>query len=291
MTSASATLKTESKHKPSKFTFSFEKALVYFFMVLATIATITPFIWMILTSVKTQSEALSVPPKVMPDEWQLSAYAKIIEELPFIQFYVNSILVTFAMVLLQTLIAAMAAYGFARLKFPGRDAIFMICVSILMVPGQIFLIPQFLIIQEMGLLNTLTGLVLPGLFSIYGAFLLRQFFVSVPKEIEEAAIVDGLNHFQIFYKIMLPLIKPGLIACVIINGLWSWNNLMWPLIVNTSFDKMTLPVGLASLSSRAGVEYPMLMAGALMAIIPMLFLYILFQKHFIEGVASAGVKG
>ena len=160
-----------------------------------------------------------------------------------------------------------------------------------MIPGQIFLVPQFSIVQNMGLANTLTGLILPGLFSIYGAFLLRQFFVSVPKEIEEAAIVDGLNYFQIFYKIMLPLIKPGIVACVIINGLWSWNNLMWPLIVNTSFSKMTLPVGLASLSSRSGVEYPMLMAGALMAIIPMLFLYILFQRHFIQGIASAGVKG
>ncbi|UTV29642.1 carbohydrate ABC transporter permease [Photobacterium atrarenae] len=267
------------------------KLLVYGFMLLATVATILPFIWMILTSVKTQSEALSIPPQVFPQTWQLSAYEKIIAELPFVQFYINSVLVTLAIVLLQTLIAAMAAYGFARLRFPGRDAIFLICVSILMVPGQIFLIPQFLIVQKMGLLNTLTGLVLPGLFSIYGAFLLRQFFISVPKEIEEAAIVDGLNHFQIFYKIMLPLIRPGIIACVIINGLWSWNNLMWPLIVNTSFDKMTLPVGLASLSSRAGVEYPMLMAGALMAIVPMLLLYMVFQKQFIEGAASAGVKG
>ncbi|UJF18496.1 carbohydrate ABC transporter permease [Vibrio sp. SS-MA-C1-2] len=291
MTSDVISIKTTKKKQRKPQRFSLEKVMVYGFMILATIATVTPFIWMILTSVKTQSEALAIPPKVLPDEWQLSAYAKIIEELPFIQFYVNSILVTLAMVFLQTLIAAMAAYGFARLKFPGRDVIFMVCISILMVPGQIFLIPQFLIIQEMGLLNTLTGLVLPGLFSIYGAFLLRQFFVSVPKEIEEAALIDGLNHFQIFFKVMLPLIKPGIIACVIINGLWSWNNLMWPLIVNTSFDKMTLPVGLASLSSRAGVEYPMLMAGALMAIIPMLLLYILFQKHFIQGVASAGVKG
>lgn len=271
--------------------FNVEKVTVYGFMLIATLVTILPFVWMILTSVKTQSEAISVPPQILPDNWQVSAYSKIIEELSFAQFYMNSIIVTFVMVILQTLIAAMAAYGFSRLRFPGRDVIFFICISILMIPGQIFLVPQFSIVQNMGLANTLTGLILPGLFSIYGAFLLRQFFVSVPKEIEEAAIVDGLNYFQIFYKIMLPLIKPGIVACVIINGLWSWNNLMWPLIVNTSFSKMTLPVGLASLSSRSGVEYPMLMAGALMAIIPMLFLYILFQRHFIQGIASAGVKG
>ena len=260
-------------------------------MLIASLATIVPFIWMVLTSIKTQSETLSMPPQVLPESWNLIAYEKIINELPFIQFYINSISVTFFTVLLQTLIAAMAAYGFSRLRFRGRDTIFIICVATLMVPAQIFLIPQFLIVQKMGLLNTITGLVLPGLFSIYGAFLLRQFFQSVPKEVEEAALIDGLNHFQIFYKVMLPLIKPGIVACVIINGLWSWNNLMWPLIVNTTFDKMTVPVGLASLSGRTGVEYPMLMAGAVLAILPMLLLYILFQKHFIEGVASAGVKG
>lgn len=263
----------------------------YVFMVVASLATIVPFIWMILTSIKTQSETLSMPPQILPENWNLEAYEKIINELPFIQFYINSISVTFFTVLLQTLIAAMAAYGFSRLRFRGRDTIFIICVATLMVPAQIFLIPQFLIVQKMGLLNTITGLVLPGLFSIYGAFLLRQFFQSVPKEVEEAALIDGLNHFQIFYKVMLPLIKPGIVACVIINGLWSWNNLMWPLIVNTTFDKMTVPVGLASLSGRTGVEYPMLMAGAVLAILPMLLLYMLFQKHFIEGVASAGVKG
>ena len=185
----------------------------------------------------------------------------------------------------------MAAYGFSRLRFKGRDLLFMLCISILMVPGQIFLIPQYLTIEKIGLLNSIPGLVLPGLFSIYSAFLLRQFFLSVPKELEEAAIMDGYNHLTIFFKIMLPLIKPGLIACVIINGLWSWNNLMWPLIVNTSMDKMTLPVGLASLSGRAGVEYPMLMAGALLAIIPMLLLYIFFQRYFIRGIAGAGIKG
>lgn len=264
---------------------------VYFFMTLSVLLTVFPFIWMVITSLKTKSESLLVPPTIVPEQWSFAGFEKIINELPFEQFYFNSIVVTFSTVVLQTLIAAMAAYGFSRLRFPGRDVIFFACVSILMIPGQIFLIPQFLIIETMGLTNTLTGLVLPGLFSIYGAFLLKQFFLSVPKEVEEAALIDGLNHFQIFYKILLPLTKPGIVACVIINGLWSWNNLMWPLIVNTSFDKMTLPVGLASLSGRSGVDYPMLMAGALMAIIPMLLLYMSFQKYFIQGIASAGVKG
>lgn len=263
----------------------------YLFLLLSSVITVTPFIWMLLTSSKTQSETLRMPPQILPDVWQLSAYGRVLDKLPLLTFYINSILVTLLTVLIQTLIAAMAAYGFSRLKFKGRDFIFMLCIATLMVPGQIFLIPQFLIIQKLGLLNTLSGVILPGLFSIYAAFLLRQFFNSVPRELEEAALIDGLNHFQIFYQIMLPLIKPGIAACVLINGLWSWNNLMWPLIVNTSLEKMTMPVGLASLSTRTGVEYPLLMSGTVMATLPMLMLYILFQKQFVKGVAGAGLKG
>ncbi|KAA8998086.1 carbohydrate ABC transporter permease [Affinibrenneria salicis] len=268
-----------------------KKTLVWLFMTLAALASVMPFIWMLITSLKTQAESIQIPPTLLPQQASLLAYGRIMREIPFVDFYINSLLATFFTVTLQMVIATMAAYGFSRLHFRGRDLLFMLCVSILMVPSQAFLIPQFLVIQKMGLVNTITGLVLPGIFSIYVTFLLRQFFLAVPKEMEEAALIDGYSHFAIFWRIMLPLIRPGIIACIIINGLWSWNNLMWPLIVNTTAEKLTLPVGLASLSSRAGVEYPLLMAGALMAVIPMLMLFILFQRYFIQGIASAGVKG
>ncbi|NIY46791.1 carbohydrate ABC transporter permease [Cedecea colo] len=267
-----------------------QKGLVYLFMLLASLASITPFIWMLITSLKTQAESIQIPLQLLPAHPAFTAYGRILHEIPFTTFYLNSILATFFTVTLQMVIATMAAYSFARLHFRGRNVVFVLCISILMVPGQAFLIPQFLAVQKLGLLNTLTGLILPGVFSIYATFLLRQFFMAVPKEMEEAALMDGYNHFTIFWRIMLPLIRPGIIACIIINGLWSWNNLMWPLIVNTSSSKLTLPVGLASLSSRAGEEYPMLMAGALMAIIPMLMLFIVFQRYFIQGIAGAGVK-
>ncbi|MFC0180206.1 carbohydrate ABC transporter permease [Thorsellia kenyensis] len=260
-------------------------------MIIAGLLCLTPFIWMIITSLKTQGESIQTPPTIIPELFRFENYPNILDEIPFATFYINSMLVTFSTVILQTLIACLAAYSFARLIFKGRDFIFILCVSILMVPGQAFLIPQFLIIQKIGLLNSIPGVILPTIFSIYATFLLRQFFMSIPKEMEEAALIDGYNHFQIFWKIMLPLVKPGIIACIIINGLWSWNNLMWPMIVNTSTDKLTLPVGLASLSGRAGVEYPLLMAGALMAILPMLMLFVVFQKYFIQGIANAGVKG
>ncbi len=267
-----------------------QKALVYLFMLLASVASVTPFIWMLITSLKTQAESIQIPLQLLPAHPGFAAYGRILHEIPFTTFYLNSIFATFFTVTLQMVIATMAAYSFARLHFRGRNIVFMLCISILMVPGQAFLIPQFLAVQKLGLLNTLSGLILPGIFSIYATFLLRQFFMAVPREMEEAALMDGYNHFTIFWRIMLPLIRPGIIACIIINGLWSWNNLMWPLIVNTSSSKLTLPVGLASLSSRAGEEYPMLMAGALMAIIPMLMLFIVFQRYFIQGIAGVGVK-
>ncbi|MEL5235553.1 carbohydrate ABC transporter permease [Serratia bockelmannii] len=268
-----------------------KKTLVYLFMGLAALASVVPFIWMLVTSLKTQAESIQIPLTLLPAHPSLQAYGRVMHEIPFAGFYLNSLLATFFTVTLQMAIATLAAYGFSRLHFRGRDAVFLVCVSILMVPGQAFLIPQFLVVQKLGLVNSITGLVLPGIFSVYATFLLRQFFLAVPKEMEEAAVIDGYSYFAIFWRIMLPLIRPGIIACVIINGLWSWNNLMWPLIVNTTTEKLTLPVGLASLSSRAGVEYPLLMAGALMAVIPMLMLFIIFQRYFIQGIASAGVKG
>ncbi|RJT33298.1 carbohydrate ABC transporter permease [Rahnella woolbedingensis] len=287
--SATTDLRENAQVRPRKKIDS-QKALVYLFMLLASVASVTPFIWMLITSLKTQAESIQIPLQLLPAHPGFAAYGRILHEIPFTTFYLNSILATFFTVTLQMVIATMAAYSFARLHFRGRNIVFMLCISILMVPGQAFLIPQFLAVQRLGLLNTLSGLILPGIFSIYATFLLRQFFMAVPREMEEAALMDGYNHFTIFWRIMLPLIRPGIIACIIINGLWSWNNLMWPLIVNTSSNKLTLPVGLASLSSRAGEEYPMLMAGALMAIIPMLMLFIVFQRYFIQGIAGVGVK-
>jgi len=281
--------RTDARSVPRK-KINVQKWAVYLFMVLASLASVVPFIWMLITSLKTQAESIQIPLQMLPSHPGFAAYGRILHEIPFTGFYLNSILSTFFTVTLQMIIATMAAYSFARLHFRGRNVVFVLCISILMVPGQAFLIPQFLVVQKLGLLNTLTGLILPGIFSIYATFLLRQFFMAVPKEMEEAALMDGYNHFTIFWRIMLPLIRPGIVACIIINGLWSWNNLMWPLIVNTSSNKLTLPVGLASLSSRAGEEYPMLMAGALMAIIPMLMLFIIFQRYFIQGIASSGVK-
>ena len=267
------------------------KPLVHLFLLFCVALTIGPFIWMILTALKTMPESIMTPPILWPETLHWENFSHVFDAMPFLTFYYNSLIATILVVAGQVIISAMAAYAFARLRFPGRDAIFVVCLSILMVPGQLMLIPQFMIMNELGLLNSISALVIPHLFSVYGAFMLRQFFQGLPKELEEAAIVDGLNYFQVFWRIMLPLVKPGLIAFGIIVMLWSWNSLLWPLIVNTSEAKMTIPVGLASLSSRSGTDYPTLMAAAIMAIIPLLIIFIIFQRQFIAGMASTGVKG
>ena len=176
----------------------------------------------------------------------------------------------------------MAAYAFARIEFPFKNAIFVLVLSVLMVPGQIFLIPQYRIVQSLGLLDTIPALFLPNLFSAFGTFLLRQFFMS---------LLDGCNRFQIFGRIMLPLTKAGIVSLVIFTAKFAWNDFMWPLIVNTSMDKMTLGPALSTLQGQYTTKYPMQMAGAVMAVIPIIVLFFIFQKQFIEGVAQSGIKG
>jgi len=160
-----------------------------------------------------------------------------------------------------------------------------------MVPGQIFIIPQFMIIKKLGLLNSIPALILPGLFSAFGTYLMKQFFMNIPKELEEAAVLDGYNRFQILTKIMLPLVKPALTALAISTMLYCWNSLMWPLIANTSIDKMTLSAGLASMQGQHSTNYPVMMAGTVLAIWPMIIVFLIFQKQFVEGMAFTGTKG
>lgn len=221
----------------------------------------------------------------------MDAYKKIIHSLPFAKVYLNTFISTIVTVVGQVVICTMAAYAFARLEFPGKNVIFIVILSILMVPGQIFLVPQYMVIMKMGLLDTLPALFLPNLFSAFGTFMMRQFFMTIPKELEEAAILDGCNQFQIFGRIMVPLVKSGLSALIIFTAKFAWNDFMWPLIVNTSPEKMTLGPSLSTLQGQYTTDYPAQMAGAVMAVIPMIVMFFVFQKQFVEGVAQSGIKG
>ena len=256
--------------------------LIVHLILLAGVAVVVfPFLWMILTSFKTSGEAMKIPPTIFPEKFVTTAYHTI----------VSSIISTVVTTIVQIAFCSMAGYAFGRIDFPFKNAIFVLILSVLMVPGQIFLIPQYQIIQKMGLLDTIPALFMPNLFSAFGTFLLRQFFMSLPKELEEAAIVDGCGRFRIFGQIMLPLVKPGIVALAIFTIKFAWNDFMWPLIVNTSMEKMTLGPALSTLQGQYTTEYPMQMAGAVLAVVPLVVIFFLFQKQFIEGVAQSGIKG
>ncbi|QMU96876.1 carbohydrate ABC transporter permease [Microbacterium esteraromaticum] len=250
-----------------------------------------PFAWQALTSVKTYGESILVPPTMLPEVWDLANYAEVFDVLPFGQMFVNTVLMTLGRTIAQLVFCALAAYAFARLRFPGRDLIFIVFLSVLMVPGELFLLPQFQIMSSLGWLNTLQALIVPGMFNAFGTFLLRQYFLTLPMELDEAAELDGCNPWRSFWHVTLPLASPALVTLAVLAVLYSWNDLMWPLIVNTRQETMTLTVGLATLQGDQITDYPVIMAGSVMATIPILIVFILLQRRVIEGIAFSGLKG
>ncbi|WP_432080687.1 carbohydrate ABC transporter permease [Streptomyces sp. WAC 04229] len=257
---------------------------------LGAVVTVFPLLWQVLTSFKSFGESTRTPPTVWPQHWEWSNYSKVFESIPFTDQFVNTLLMTLLRTAAQLLLCSLAAYAFARIRFPGRNAIFLGFLAVLMVPGQLFLLPQYQIMQELGWLNSLQALVVPGMFSAFGTFLLRQFFMGLPAEVEEAARLDGANPFTVYWRIALPLARPGLLALGILTFLWSWNDLMWPLVVNNDPESMPLSAGLASLQGAHATNYPVLMAGSLLATLPVVVLFVVMQRQFIQGIAFSGMK-
>jgi len=263
---------------------------IYIILLIFIVVTLAPFLWMILTSFKSQIEAVSIPPSILPRTWRLDAYLSLPARLPFFRMYWNTIITSIVTVAGQLIFCSVAGYAFGRIKFPGRDVLFVMCLSILMIPASFFILPQLIVIQNLKLTNTLTALYLPNLFSAFGTFLMRQFFMNLPKELEDSAKIDGCNHGRIFLLIMLPLVKAGLISLGILTLRFAWNNLMWPLIVNSTPPMMPLTVGLSYLQGQYFNDFPAIMAGAVLAVIPLIALFAIFQKQFIQGIAFTGVK-
>ncbi|WP_232666660.1 carbohydrate ABC transporter permease [Pseudonocardia sp. TRM90224] len=252
---------------------------------------IGPFLWQVLTALKSESEVTNVPPTFLPLEWVWDNFAEVFTSLPFGQQLVNSIIVAAACTIGQLAFCALGAYAFARLEFPGRGLLFALFLSVLMIPKQLLILPQYQIMSWLGLLNTLPALILPGVFSAFGTFLLRQFFMTIPKDLEEAAVLDGAGRFRIFYSVMLPLVKPALAALAVITMMHAWNDLLWPLVVNTDPATMPISAGLTSMQGQFRTNYPVLMAGSFMASIPMIVAYLALQRQFVQGIALSGVKG
>ncbi|GAA1760475.1 carbohydrate ABC transporter permease [Agromyces humatus] len=265
--------------------------IVHLLLGFGAVVMVFPFVWQALTAFKTFQDSVQVPPVVIPDPWVFTNFVEVFDSMPFAQMFANSVLLTIGRTVGQVILCTMAGYAFARIPFRGRNVVFVVFLSVLMVPSQLYLLPQYEIIQSLGWLNTLQALIVPGIFSAFGTFLMRQFFMSMPVELEEAARIDGANPWQTFWRVMVPLAKPGIIALTVFTVLWSWNDLLWPLVVTTDPEKMPLSVGLSQLVGLHGTDYPVLMAGALLATLPMLITFMILQKQFIQGIAFSGTKG
>jgi multiple sugar transport system permease protein len=249
-----------------------------------------PFLWQIIMSLSSNAQVQSVTPTFWPGELQWQNYTQVFERLPFLSQLGTSVYVTIIRTLAQIVLCTLAGYAFARMRFRGRAILLAIVLSILLVPSQVYLISQYQIVQGLGWLDTLMGIVAPGLFSAFGTFLMRTAFLNLPPELEEAARMDGANPFQTFWRIMLPLARPSISVLAITTVLWSWNELLWPLVVSTRAEDMPLAAGLATLSSDRTIDYPVLMAASLMAMAPVLIMFVVLQRRVIDGLAASGLK-
>jgi multiple sugar transport system permease protein len=249
-----------------------------------------PFAWSIATSLKTPAEMFEVTPHFLPAQPRWRNYRDVLEAVPFARFYLNSILVTAGRVAGQLLFCSMAAFAFARLRFPGRNALFFLLLCALMVPSQVTLIPNYILMQKLHWLDTYTGLIVPSLFSAYGVFLLRQSFLTIPQELHEAAVIEGANPFQIYWWVCLPLVRPAMVAFGLLVTLWSWNDFLWPLIITSRTDMQVLPMGIALFQGQFTTNTALMMAAATMATLPMVGLFLLVQRSIIGGIALSGMK-
>ena len=264
--------------------------ITYAALIIGALIMIFPFLWMILTSLKTVPESMKVPPTIFPEEVVTGNFGDAMKSLPFLKLYLNTGLMIFFRVICAVAFSSMAGYAFAMLNFRGKKLLFGIVLVQMSLPSQIFIIPQYQMVAKMGLANTIFALVFPGIVSAFGVFFLRQTYMGIPKEIGEAAYLDGCNQWQTFYKVMFPLTGTSVAALTIFTAVFAYSDLMWPLVVNSDLEMMTLSSGLATLRGQFTTNFPVLMAGSLLAMLPMVILYLIFQRQFIEGIASTGGK-
>lgn len=268
-------------------------AAFYAVLIALALVFIAPLVWMVLTSVKTSYDAGRAQ-SGWPDPFTLDAYRPLLTwegQAPVLRWLVNSLLVSTATTVLVVLTATAAAYALARFRFPGRRVVYGAVIGTLFVPGFIFLIPNYLIVDNLGLLDNLTALILPPIGGAFGVFFLTQFFSTLPSELEEAAFVDGANQWQIFRSVMLPLAQPAISTLSVLTFLGSWSDFLWPVYVLFTAENLTLPAGLPLLQNANIANYPLIMAGAVLASVPALVVFVLAQRKIIESVATAGLKG
>ncbi|MBE3599801.1 MAG: carbohydrate ABC transporter permease [Limnochordaceae bacterium] len=269
----------------------FPKGMLHVVLFTLGLLMVTPFVWMVLTALKSYSEIYVYPPRWLPAEPQWNNFAVAWRMAPFARFYFNSIVVTSLITASQLVFGALSAYAFARLEFPGREAMFVVFLGTLMIPIQVTMLPLFLVVKWLGWVNTYPGLIVPFAANAFVIFFLRQFFLTIPKELEDAATIDGCSRLRFLAQFLVPLSRPAFVTAGLFTGLAAWNEYVWPLIVTTTTDMRTLPVGLRYFISQTKSDFHYMMAASVIVIVPVILVFIALQRHFVEGVTMSGVKG
>jgi multiple sugar transport system permease protein len=266
--------------------------LIILFAVMSLIgfAVVFPFIWMVLTSFKPENDIVKFPPQLFPEHLTLDAYADVWRRVPFGRFFLNSVLFAGGVTIISLVLDSLTAYALSRLRFPGRDVLFVLILIALMIPFQVTFIPLYVTVHDLGLTNTFGGLIIPRATNAFGIFLLRQFFSTLPRELDDAARVDGASEFYIYRRIVLPLSIPALTTLAIFHFMYNWNDFLWPLLITTSTEMRTLPAGLALFMGQHVVEYALLMAGGVLALAPLFIAFLFAQQYFVRGIALSGLK-
>lgn len=270
--------------------YSFSRVLLHVVLLTIGIIFLLPFVWSISTSLKPMKDLFQVTPSLIPSQIRWQNYNDVLDKVPFLRFYANTIIVTVARVVGQVFLASMAAFAFSRLRFPGRDALFFLLLAGLMVPQQVLMIPNYILMRQVGWLDSYQGLIVPLLFSAFGTFLIRQYLLSIPADFQEAATIEGANPFQIYWQIYVPLARPALSAFAFLVILWSWNEFLWALIMTSQTDMRVLSVGIALFQGQHFSNNAFLLAAANMATIPVLILFLVFQRQLVEGITLSGLK-
>ena len=268
-----------------------QKVLFLGILGIMTLIYIGPFLFSISISFNADKNVFDWPIEIIPSEFTLDNYKNVWKDLPFGKWLFNSVFITTIQTISNVFFAALAGFTFARLEFPGRKFLFTLLLSSLMIPGIILLVPKFIVLNELSMINSYGGLILPGLVGVTNIFLMKQFFETIPKDLEQAALIDGCSYFRIFWQIFIPISKPALAAVAIYTFQGSWNEFLWPVIVSYTEDMYTLPLGMASLRHELLTDWPLLMAGTIMISLPTLAIFIIFQRYFVQGVSSSGLKG
>lgn len=267
------------------------KIIIYIVMIAIALVMGIPFIWMLSTSLKTPGQTFVYPPVWIPTPFQFSNFADAWQKANFSHYFFNSAFITITTVAGQLITSSLAAFSFARLHYKGRDKLFLGYLATMMIPGQVVMIPNFILMRYFGWVNTYQALIIPGIFTAYGTFMLRQFLLSVPPELDEAATIDGCNKLQVYWYIIMPLCKAALATLGVFSFIAAWNSFQWPLIVTNDSNLFTLPLGLSSFNSEHSANYALMMAGTVICVSPILVIYCLAQNYFVEGIALSGIKG